>query len=308
MRPRNLVLPFWVVILLSSLIFEGTAFSQVSIEVKTTLARMSKGMQPCYIVEIPQVALEDVQENWIKKLQENIKVKVAEAEYELVLAKVFKSEISPDTITIYTLFIEKDSNIVMNVFVEIDSVFFSPVEDETNLSAQKTDSGLKKYIRDFAVSQYRLSATADLENEQNVLEEMQAEYDKLEKENEDLEKDISTMQNEIEKTDRKIIDLESDIALKNKEISTHSTGMLDITGEEERKAAETKRKDLEKERNKMEKERTNYKNDISDMEAKIKKNEKTIEENITLLEQKQEEINLQTEQVKKAQAFLDGIK
>ena len=48
--------------------------------------------------------------------------------------------------------------------------------------------------------------------------------------------------------------------------------------------------------------------DISDMESLIKKSQRTIEENTSLLEQKLEEINLQTKQVKKAQAFLDGIK
>ena len=46
----------------------------------------------------------------------------------------------------------------MNVFIEIDSVFFSPLEDKTQLSAEKTDSRIKNYIRKFAVEQYQLAA------------------------------------------------------------------------------------------------------------------------------------------------------
>lgn len=283
------------------------AIAQVDIDVKMIQAQMSKGMQPCYVVDIPKGVLQDIQQNWIKRLQENNKVKVANNNGELVFSGI-KSEISMDTIFVYTLFIEKEEWIVMNVFVEIDSVFFSPSEDKTKLAAEKTDNAIKSYIRQFAVEQYRLNATEDLEAEEKLLEQLQDEYDKLGKDNENLEKDISSLENDIDKTERSISDVEKEIDLKNQEILTHTTGMAALLSQAEKKAAEDKKKDLEKEKNKLEKERTGYKNDISDMKSDIEKNQKQIEENTELQEEKQAAIDAQAEEVKKAQATLDGIK
>ena len=46
------------------------------------------------LVEIPMGILKDVQQNWIKRLQENIKAKVIATKDEFVLADVVKSEIT----------------------------------------------------------------------------------------------------------------------------------------------------------------------------------------------------------------------
>jgi uncharacterized protein YhaN len=284
-----------------------SAWAQVDIDVKVIKAQMSKGSQPCYVVDIPRGVLKDIQENWIKKLQENNKVKVVNNKGELVFSGV-KSELSTDSIFVYTLFIEKEEWIVMNVFVEIDSVFFSPTEDKTQLSVEKTDNAIRTYVRNFAVEQYRLDATEDLEVEEKLLEQLQDEYDKLVKENENLKKDISSLENDIDKTERSITELEKEIELKNQEALSHTTGMATLATDPEKKAAEDKKKDLEKEKNKLEKERTGYKNDISDMKSDIENADKQIEENNELQEEKQTAIDAQAEEVKKAQATLDGIK
>jgi peptidoglycan hydrolase CwlO-like protein len=283
-------------------------FSQENIEIKTEKATMSKGTQPGYIVEVPMVVLKDLQLNWTKKLQENVKAKVINTNNELVLSNVVKTEITFDTMSIYTVFLEQEDRVVMNVFFEIDSSFFGPGSDKTVLSVEKIDNSIQSYLRKFAVDQYRLAATGALEAQQKILEAKQEEYEDLEKENEKLTKEISSLENEIDKTERSISDLEKQIELKNQEVLTHTGGMASIGNAEEKKAAEQKKKDLEKEKNKMEKDRTNLKNDVSDMKSEISKNEKTIEDNNKLMEEKQAEIDAQTQEVAKAQAFLDGIK
>jgi DNA repair exonuclease SbcCD ATPase subunit len=290
------------------IVFSNPSFSQETIEVKVESAQMSKGMQTGYMVEIPMAILKDVQQNWIKRLQENIKTRVIASKDEWVLAKVVKSEISSDTISIYSLFIEKEDHIVMNVFVEFDSVFFSPKEDKTQLTAEKTDNSIKNYIRKFAVEQYSIAAEADLNAEQRILEELENDLEKLVKDNENLNKDISSLENDIEKTERKITSLDQQIELKDQEILAHKTSMQGLVGEDEKKAALEKDKALEKEKNKLEKERVNAKDDISNMKSKIDKNNKTIKDNEKLQEEKQEEINVQKEDVAKAQNLFNGIK
>lgn len=284
------------------------AFSQESIEVKVEKATMSQGVQTAFIVNIPMAVIKDVQNNWIKRLQENIKTKVVNVNDELVLSKVVIGEITSDTISVYSMFIQKEEGVVMNVFVKLDSLFFAPADDKSSLADEKIDNGIKNYVRKFAVDQYRLFAEKDLEAEQKIQEGLQDEYDKLGKTNEKLTKDISSLENNIEKTEREIVDLEKEIELKNQEVLAHKTSMQTLVLEDEKKAAASKDKDLEKEKSKLEKERTGLKDDISDMKSDIENNEKEIEKNTKLQEEKQQEIDLQKEEVAKAQARLDGIK
>lgn len=251
------------------------AVSQENIEVKVEKATMSQGMQTAYVVKIPMAVLKDVQNSWIKRLQENIKTKVLNVNDEFVLSNVVIGEITLDTISIYSLFIEKEDGVVLNVFVRIDSIFFSPKEDKTQLAAEKTDSGIKNYVRRFAVDQYRLYAEKALEAEQKILKGLQDEYDKLGKANDNLKKDISSLENSIEKTEREITTLDQEIDLKNKESLTHKTGMQALVLEDEKKAAQARDKELEKEKSKLEKDRAGLKNDISDMKSDIDKKKKT---------------------------------
>lgn len=283
--------------------------AQEKIDVTNTQALMSKGPQTCYVVTIPQADLDIVQKNWIKKLQEGIKNKVKTVNQELMLNQVVKSELSNDTMNIYSLIIQREENrVIMNVFFEIKGVFFGPKEDKKDLVSDKTDNNIKNYLRAFAVDQYKIAVTNEMEGEQKKLETLENDLKKLEKEEEGMTKDNSSFENDIDKTDREIKQIEANIDLKNKAILDNNTSILAITGEEDKKAAQEKQKELEKERNKLEKDRSNAKDDISSYKSKIEKNNKNIEEGKKLQEDKKEEIEKQTEVVKEVQVKLDGIK
>ncbi len=291
-----------------SLLLANSSFAQETIEVKCEKAVMSQGMQNAYSVNIPMGILKDVQTGWIKKLQENNKAKAVKINDEFVMPDILVSAVTADTISVYTLFIEKETSVTMHVFVQIDSVFFSPSEDKTHLASEKIDNGIKKYIRDFAVAQYRLSAQEDLEAEQKLQKDLEDEYEKLGKQIEGFKKDISSLENEIEKTEREIVTLDKEIELKNQQVLDHKTSMLSLSTDIEKDAAKDKEKELDKEKNKLEKERMGKKNDISDMKSDIEKNNKNISENEKLMQEKMEEINMQKEEVAKAQALMEGIK
>ncbi len=296
------------IVLLLSAYFPSHTFSQDTLQVKIVTAQMSKGSQPAYVIEIPMTTLKDLQQAWIKKLQENIKVKVVDNKGELVLPNAVKLDISHDTISLYTHLLEKEGKIIMNVFLEIDSVFFAPVEDKSLLASDKTDSNLKNYLRGFAVEQYRLGAQTRLENEQKLLKTKENELDKLYKEEENLKKENSRLENEIEKTEREISQLDQEIELKNKDLLGHKSSMLTLALEGEKEAAADKEKDMEKEIKKLEKERQKAKDDISDMKSSIEKNKEAIEDCEKEQTTKNEEITAQQSAVSQAQAFLNGIK
>jgi predicted nucleic acid-binding Zn-ribbon protein len=290
------------------MLWMSPVLAQEILEVKTEQALMSQGQQNAYVIEIPKVYIDVLQQNWIKKLQENVKAKVVNVKGELVLNDVVKPEISSDTISIYTVLIQKEDAIVMNVFIQVGTIFFGNGVDKAVLAQDKTDSAIKAYIRQFAVAQYKLAAAQDLEDEQKLLGEMQKEYDGIVEDNEDLAKKNDNLDNEIDKTERSISDLEKQIDLKSQEILTKSTNLQGVTDPNAKKQAESEKKSLEKEKDKMEKDRTAMKNDISDMKSGIEKNKKQIEDNEESLTEKQKAIDAQKLDVQAAQDHLDGIK
>jgi hypothetical protein len=303
---ESLLLPLWMIFTL--ILVSQSASSQVAIEVKNTEAIMSKGTQPCYVVQIPQAELKTVQQNWIKKLQESTKIKVKELGQELVLSGAVKPELTSDTVNIYSLLILKDSTIIINVFIEIDSSFFSPKEDKTDLASDKIDNSIRNYLRTFAVEQYKIAVGEELEGEEKILNTFEDDLKKLEKEEENLTKEISTLENDIEEKEREIKEIDALNDQKQQEILSHSMSMLTITGEAEKKAAKEKEKELEKEKKGLEKDRSKAKDDISSYKSNIEKNQKEIIESQEQQELKKEEILNQQEVVKQVEVKLGGIK
>lgn len=302
-------LPKSLTVAILIMLFLGfTSYSQETLEIKITQAQMSKGMQTCYSVEIPGAILKTVQQNWIKKLQENIKVKVVENGPELVLAKVLKPEITSDTISIYSLLIQKDTIVEVDIFVEIDSVFFSPKDDKTDLATDKIDNNIKNYLRSFAVVQYRLVVSDEFEAQEKLLKTMENDLGKLEKTQENLEKDNSSHENDIEEKERELKEIDANIELKNQEILKHNASTLTIALEADKEAAKEKQKTLEKEKKELEKSRSKAKDDISSYKSKIDKNNKEIEESISSQEAKKEEIVAQQNLITAIEMKLGKIK
>jgi predicted nucleic acid-binding Zn-ribbon protein len=285
-----------------------SAVSQKVIEVKNTTAQMSKGNNPCYVVQIPQAVLKTVQQSWIKKLQEGNKTKVKELNQELQFIGAVKPEITPDSISIYSILIQADSMVTINVFVEIDTVFFGPSEDKALLANDKIDNNIRNYIRDFAITQYKIAVEDELETEQKTLKTMQNDLEKMEKDEENMKKDISTLDNDIDETEKEIKMTEKNLDLKNQEIATHGLSMEKLSTDTEKKAASDKKKQLEKEKKDIEKDISKLKDNVSSDKSKIDKNEKAIKDSEEAQAKMQEEIVNQTTVVEKVQTKLNGIK
>jgi predicted nucleic acid-binding Zn-ribbon protein len=307
MKTLKILFPVPVCIIFFLGILSQSASSQEVIEVKNMQAHMSKGSQPCYVVEIPQADLKSVQQNLVKKLQENSKVKVKEVNHELVLSGVVKNELTKDSVNLYCLIIQKENKILLNMFVEIDSVFFSPQEDKTDLASDKTDNNIRNYLRAFAVEQYRFAVNTELKGQQEILKNLEKELEKLEKDEENMKKDNSSLKNDIEKIEREIVEIDRKIDLNRQNASSHALSMPGLVLDTDKKAAQEKEKELEKEKKQLEKSRSKAKDDISSNESKIEKNNKNIKTCEENQELKKEEIIKQKEVVAKVQAKLDGI-
>jgi hypothetical protein len=284
------------------------SYAQDTIRVTNSDAQMSRGMQSCYLVEIPQADLKSVEVGWIKKLQENIKVKVEETGPELILHHAVKSEISSDTLSIYSLIIQHENHISIHAFLEFDSVFFTPKKDETDLASMKLNQNIINYLRSFAVEQYREAVADELKEEEKILKSLENDLKKLEKDEENMIKDNASLENDIEEKERDVAELEQMIETTNNELTKHNVSMLSLEDDEAKDAAKDKQKELEKMKKDYEKSWSKAKDNISSYEAKIERNNQDIEESEEQQEAKRAEIEAQQGVIMQVQEKLDGMR
>lgn len=283
-------------------------FAQEPIEIKNIQAQMSKGTQPCYVVNIPHAEIKSCQQDWIKKLQENNKIKIKEKNLELVMEGAMKSELTTDSVNIYSLMVPKDSLILLYLFLEIDSVFFSPKDDKTDLVSDKIDNSIKNYMRSFAVDQYKLVVNDELQDQQKMLKTLQNDLEKLEKNEKNMKKDSASFENDIEQKESDILELDANIEFISEELLNHNASMLTLSTDIEKDAAKDRKKELEKMKKDEEKSRSKAKNDIISYRSKIDKYTKDILEGKVKQEKKKQEISDQIAIVNSIQTKLDGIK
>lgn len=288
--------------------FSGEVSGQEKIEVRTTLAKMSKGEQPGYVVDIPQSSLKKVQQNWMRKIQEGNAIKIKSSGQELVLLSAVKREFMPDTVNIYSIFIDRGNMISLYFFLEKDSVFFAPSEDKTLLSAEKTDHSIRNYLREFATAQYKMAVEVELSREKGTLKDLEDDMKNLQGKEDKIKRAIDDKVNAIELAERKVADKDLEIEMKNQEIITLSLSMQQINSITEREAAMDKKKELEKDKKSMDKERLRLKRQISGYHTGIARNNRSISELQGKQAQKQQQIVARQAIVAGVQEKLANIK
>ncbi len=137
---------------------------------------------------------------------------------------------------------------------------------------------------------------------------MLGDLNKLEKENENLHKEIKENEQHITESNDELNMLDADNERQIKSISSQREELASISDSDQKKNAKKELKNLENEKkkigNKIEKE---YKK-IVEYQASITKCESGIDKNLVLQEEKKKEIETQEVLIKAVTAKLDGIK
>jgi len=303
----KLVVSFLTVIAGIIIGFQTSAQGPVKISGKNVT--MSKGEQPAFIVEIPQVNIESVKKSWMKLIRQNTKSKVSTENSEITILNTQIAEISDNPINIYSAVYQIDSAVKLVSLFEIDSAFFSFDGDKEDMTYERTYRGIEHFLHDFAVTEYREAVEAELKAENKELKNLNNELEKLVKQSETFHKKI--MQNESDSLNSvaQISSLEIDKQRKQGEIDSKKESMASITGDKELydeakkylKSLEKQRKKIEKEIDKLKANIVEYNSDKVELKRSIMENEKQKEELLN-------EISKQQETVKKVTAKLENIK
>jgi hypothetical protein len=279
--------------------------AQDKLEVIEMQKTMSKGSQPGFMVKIPNAKLKTVISDWKKYLRQDNKTKINENDGEFSLMNTNVATISADTINIYSLVNANQTDVDLVGFINRKDSAFESTSNNPEIS-----SNFSKYIRNFAVYEYRNIVTDELEVEQKKLETLNTGLLQLDKNNEQAEKKIKANEKENEKKQDEIKnnlqlkELKSDAIYEQQKVLAPLTSSSDLKKDEEKKL-----KALEKDKSKIEKKIDTLHSEIDANDKENKDLKKKIEDTTTdLIPAKKKEIEKQKEVISAVDTKLKGIK
>ncbi len=131
-----------VLAIIAGIIIGFQASAQAPVVIIEKIVTMSKGEQPAFIVEIPQVTSENVEKSWMKLIRQNTKSKVSIENSEITILNTQIDEISKNPINIYSAVYQVDSAVKLVSLFEIDSSFFSFDGDKEDMNYERTYQGI----------------------------------------------------------------------------------------------------------------------------------------------------------------------
>lgn len=189
-----------------AMIIPSLAFAQKELVITESEAPMSVGVKSAYIVVIPQAKLKDVTESFKKYIKTGSKAKVIDSKTEISIIGAVNSNISALPINVFGKLTETVDGINTTFWVSEGEIFISSANSPTKSEA------VKKYVRDFAVQEYRNAVQNELKAEQDKAKDAQKLLDGYIKDQKKAESNITDHKAEIASREKKIKEEETNIA------------------------------------------------------------------------------------------------
>jgi hypothetical protein len=265
---KKLATLFTAVTLLSA------TFAQADLTVTEKLRPNSKGTFNSFQVTIPQAKLKEVNRDWQKYLRDDANGKPEEINGEIIMRGAVNKNISPNPFIVYSKLLETNEGVVLTAWItEDDSVFIS-----SELSNDK-DLAAKKYVRDFAVQEFKEVVKEELSREKKTLDNLEDELKSFINDEDESRKKINEYERRIQRNRTAIGTNEGDQKNKIDQITAQKKtaeslrNMPDAYKEANKtlKTYEDELKKLQKENEKLHKEIDAWQKDIRNEERNIDK-------------------------------------
>lgn len=266
--------------------------AQEDILVYTKEKPFSFGQVTAFSVLIPEADLQTVQKAWTKYLKKETKAKTEEINGEIYISRLLE-KIAPDSIHISSYLKEYDGYINVTAAFNINGNFVSPeFIEEVYLPA-------KKYVRDFAITQYQNVVVQELKQEEKQLNKLNNELKSLYNQEDNLIAQINNLKREIVTANDEIKLNEIDQSSKVLQIQAQKEVVYQLqtaNDEEALKNAEKLLKDMEKDFDKLQKENKNYYKKIDNNNISINQHNRTLDN--LKKEQKLKQFDIEEQEIK----------
>lgn len=231
-------------------IFVVTAFAQTQITVTQTQQPMqSDPQQVSFATSIPQSNLKEASKNWQKYLSDGAKGKRVVVNGDNLQTGAVNKNISSNPFDVYSKLRETNEGVLLTVWFPQNSSLFTAKEQLTGVN-----QGMNKYIRDFAVQEYKRVVQIELKREQDKLKNLEADFARLIKSEEKSIKTVSENDRTTTRANQAITTNNADIQTSATKISTQKENVdLNASDANAQKGAkktlaelESDKKDLQK--------------------------------------------------------------
>lgn len=179
--------------------------AQVNLTVEEKEQGMSRGTQPSFVIDIPQVDLKTATKDFSKYIKKGSKGKVEEIGGEIVLIGAANSEVSPLPFNIYARFVQSPKGVQLSAWMSEGETF---IGDKT---AASKAAAFKNYIRKFAVEAYTDAVKEELKAEESKLKDENKKLEDFQKDEKKAESNIQSHKAEIASREKKIKEEEQNI-------------------------------------------------------------------------------------------------
>jgi hypothetical protein len=265
---------------------------------------MSKGTQPSFLVEIPQVTLAEVEKDWLKYLGRESKEKNTATGMEQHQAGIININISGSPFHVYSKLVEVSGEVHLTAwFTENDTVFFSKESDNDRFLAAE------KFLYDFGVREYRQTVQSELTTEQKKQAALENKLAGLIKDEERSIRKISENERSIQKEKDAGITNTSDRYTTSSKIEDQKD-MVDQTSSDPNatKGAKKTLKELENEKKKSQRLTETQGQNIDTWNKENRTEERLITESRENQALTVQDIDTQKQKVQEVQAKLGSIK
>jgi hypothetical protein len=284
--------------------FSFNAFAQKDIVVDEAPRAMSRDTQFSYLVDIPQATLKTTEKNWLSYLSAESKGNATFVNGEHLQTEVNNKNISSQPVNIYSKLIETTEGVRLTVWITEKN--FSFIANNPN---SIEDLAIQKFVRDFAVKEYKEAVQEEFKIERNKQEEMEKTATHSTKNFENSNKKIGKEQRTILQSKDNISTNTADIARTTLKIEEQKK-MVEKTAADPNatKGAKKTLHNLEKSKESLQKKNDQLSRKIEDAEKDIReevKNAGAVQQNEALLNP---EIEAQKLKVNAIQTKLNNIK
>jgi hypothetical protein len=279
-----------------SLVFSISAAAQKEIIVDEAPRVMSRDTQFSYLVDIPQTTLKITEKNWLNYVSANSKGAATFVNGEHLQTEVINKNISFQPVNIYSKLVETSEGVRLTVWITEKD--FSFIANNPN---SIEDLAIQKYVRDFAVTEYKEAVQEELKTEQNKQKE--------------LEKNVNTSNKDYEHSNKKISNEQRSILQSKDNISTNTADVNRTTLkiEEQKKMVEKTAADpnatkgAKKTLRKLEKAKENLQKENTKLSKKIEDAERDIREEIKNTDNAQQKEALQNPELEAQKIKVNDI-
>lgn len=177
-------------------VFSQTSFGQIA--VKEESRTMSEGLQPAFIVVIPEAEIRNVQQNWTRTMRREYKGRVRSSGGETVATRVVFVALGLGDIQIFARMSEQSKELELVAWFKSDNAFIS---SETNLTAANE---VKRFMQRFAHEQFLERRADALAEQEKKYEDQQKSLTRLQREKQRLEGNIAKWEQQITEARQRI--------------------------------------------------------------------------------------------------------